>query len=122
MGNAGGQLAERGELSSLDKLILFVAQLPYAALQRLHLGTESALVPPRLSKCQLTILRHDLRHNDQTLSAFSLSASFRRLSSSFSRAIIFSSRPTTTSSNFSRSKIFSCNSAFDCCRSRTTRS
>src|SRR5207244_11683382 len=43
----------------------------------------------------------------------------RRLSSSFSRAIIFSSRPTTTSSNFSRSKIFSCSSFLDFSRSRS---
>src|SRR5712692_2322977 len=43
-----------------------------------------------------------------------------RFSISFSRAIILSSRPTTTSSNFSRSRIFSCSSDFDSCRSRTT--
>src|SRR6266571_4430050 len=48
-----------------------------------------------------------------TLSAFDLPSSFLSTSSSFSSAIIFSSRPTTTSSNFSRSRIFSCSSALD---------
>src|SRR5579859_5419707 len=52
-------------------------------------------------------------------SAFSFSMSRLSPSISFFRAIIFSSRPTTTSSNFSRSRIFSCNSAFDSWRSRT---
>src|SRR6185437_13657168 len=49
-----------------------------------------------------------------------LSSSRFRFSISFSSAIILSSRPTTTSSNFSRSRIFSCSSALDSCRSRTT--
>ena len=49
-----------------------------------------------------------------------VASSCRRLSSSFSSAIILSSRPTTTSSNFSRSRIFSWSSVFDCSRSRTT--
>src|SRR5215472_7077718 len=48
------------------------------------------------------------------------SSSRFRFSTSFSKAIILSSRPTTTSSNFSRSRIFSCSSALDSCRSRTT--
>ncbi len=43
-----------------------------------------------------------------------------KFSISLSNVIILSSRPTTTSSNFSRSRIFSCNSALDSCRSRTT--
>src|SRR3989454_211832 len=62
----------------------------------------------------------DARHGAHTLPALGRPSSFRRLSSSFSRAIIFSSRPTTTSSNFSRSRIFSCSSLLDCSRSRTT--
>src|SRR6267143_1369480 len=62
----------------------------------------------------------DARHGAHTLPAFGRPRSFRRLSSSFSRAIIFSSRPTTTSSNFSRSRIFSCSSLLDCSRSLTT--
>src|SRR2546430_5700991 len=86
-----------------------------AALQRLHLRAESTL-----GRGGLTILGHDVWHRDQILAVFSLPTSLRRLSSSFSRAIIFSSRPTTTSSNFSRSRIFSCGSLLDFSRSRTT--
>src|SRR5437773_8840568 len=81
-----------------------------AALQRLHSCAEPAdgrVASHRLHHSRLKILYDVLRHCDQALPAFSLSTSFRRLSSSFSRAIIFNSRPTTTSSNFSRSKIFS---------------
>src|SRR5437660_10876792 len=62
----------------------------------------------------------DARHGAHTLPAFGRPSSFRRLSSSFSRAIIFSSRPTTTSSNFSRSRIFSWSSLLDFSKSRTT--
>ena len=62
------------------------------------------------------------RHQFVELSRLVLATSAWRLSSSFSSAIIFSSRPTTTSSNFSRSRIFSCSSVFDCSRSRTTSS
>src|SRR5438876_8815 len=56
------------------------------------------------------------------LSVFRRSSCWRRDSTSFSKAIILSSRPTTTSSNFSRSRIFSCSSACEARRSRTTRS
>src|SRR5947208_12148764 len=86
--------------------------LPQAALQGLHLGAESALdrcARPGLRDRRLTVLRHHQSFD-----------CFLRLASSFSRAIIFSSRPTTTSSNFSRSRIFSCNSLLDFSRSRTT--
>src|SRR5438093_645932 len=96
---------------------------PQAALQRLHLRAESTLGGggrPGLANRRLTIVRHEVCHRDHTRAVFSLPSSFRRLSSSFSRAIIFSSRPTTTSSNFSRSKIFSCSSLLDFSRSRTT--
>src|SRR2546426_509918 len=96
---------------------------PQAALQRLHLRAESTLGGggrPGLANRRLTIVRHEFCHRDHTRAVFSLPSSFRRLSSSFSRAIIFSSRPTTTSSNFSRSKIFSCSSLLDFSRSRTT--
>src|SRR5213594_1204686 len=96
---------------------------PQAALQRLHLRAESTLGGggrPGLANRRLTIVRHEFCHRDHTRAVFSLPSSFRRLSSSFSRAIIFSSRPTTTSSNFSRSKIFSCSSLLDFSRSRNT--
>src|SRR5205807_1531988 len=88
---------------------------PQAALQRLHLRTKSAL-----GRRGHRVLRHDGRRCHQDLRPFSLPSSFRELSSSFSRAIILSSRPTTTSSNFSRSRIFSCSSVLDFSRSRTT--
>src|SRR5205823_1190643 len=61
-------------------------------------------------------------HQAEARAALSFSFSRWRLSSSFSNAIIFSSRPTTTSSNFSRSRIFSCSSVLDSSRSRTTAS
>src|SRR5439155_22808404 len=61
-------------------------------------------------------------HQADAPSLFSFSFSCCRSSRSFSRAIIFSSRPTTTSSNFSRSRIFSWSSVLDCSRSRTTSS
>src|SRR6266700_539463 len=60
------------------------------------------------------------RHIHLPCPRLSLSSSCRSFSISFSNAIILSSRPTTTSSNFSRSRIFSCNSALDTWRSRTT--
>src|SRR5262249_42166190 len=59
-------------------------------------------------------------HVPRPFSALRFSRSLRILSISFSRAIILSSRPITTSSNFSRSRIFSCSSALDSCKSRTT--
>src|SRR5205823_14646738 len=61
-------------------------------------------------------------HQAEARAAFSFSLSRRRSSSSFSSAIIFSSRPTTTSSNFSRSRIFSWSSVFERSRSLTTSS
>src|SRR5436190_10242997 len=61
-------------------------------------------------------------HQVLARSVFSLSFSRWTFSSSFSSAIIFSSRPTTTSSNFSRSRIFSWSSVLDSSRSRTTAS
>src|SRR5262249_35239276 len=61
-------------------------------------------------------------HQAEARAAFSFSLSRRKSSSSFSSAIIFSSRPTTTSSNFSRSRIFSWSSVFDRSRSLTTSS
>ena len=60
------------------------------------------------------------RRQARSPSPLSRATSFRKPSRSFSRAIILSSRPTTTSSNFSRSRIFSCNSVLDFSRSRTT--
>src|SRR6266566_3954337 len=95
---------------------------PQATLQRVHLRAESTLRGggPGLADRRLTIFRQERCHRDHTLAVFSLPTSLRRLSSSFSRAIIFSSRPTTTSSNFSRSRIFSCSSLLDFSRSRTT--
>src|SRR2546425_10494731 len=96
---------------------------PHAALQHLHVHAEAAFgrrPGPGLRDRAPTVRSRGLRHGDQILPARSLSASLRKLSSSFSRAIIFSSRPTTTSSNFSRSKIFSCSSLLDFSRSWTT--
>src|SRR5439155_566771 len=92
---------------------------PQAALQRLHLRAESTLGGggrPGLANRRLTIVRHEVCHRVHTRAAFSLPSSFRRLSSSFSRAIIFSSYgwlsratfsswwPSTTSPQCSRSK------------------
>src|SRR5438874_1387731 len=103
--------------------------LPQAALQRLHARAESTLgrcACPGLRDRRPTIQyhglrhRHGLRHHAQPLPDLSPPTPLRRLSFSFSRAIILSSRPTTTSSNFSRSRIFSCNSVLDFSRSRTT--
>src|SRR2546427_5864141 len=96
---------------------------PQAALQHLHVRAEAAFgrrPGPGLRDRAPTVRSRCLRHGDQILPALSLSPSLRKLSSSFSRAIIFSSRPTTTSSNFSRSKIFSCSSLLDFSRSWTT--
>src|SRR5207249_11986374 len=97
----------------------------HAALQRLHVRAEAAFgrcpgPSPALRDRAPTVRSRGLRHGDQVLPARSRSPSLRKFSSSFSRAIIFSSRPTTTSSNFSRSKIFSCSSLLDFSRSRTT--
>src|SRR5213076_1247667 len=94
-----------------------------AALQRLHMRAEAAVSRrgrPGIRDRQRTIVRPGLCHRDlipPRRQRFDLT---RRLSSSFSRAIIFNSRPTTTSSNFSRSRIFSCSSLLDFSRSRTT--
>src|SRR2546430_3724194 len=75
--------------------------LSQAALQHLYVRAQSALDPHGRAR----ILYHGLRHRDQARPSLSPPPCFCRFSSSFSRAIIFSSRPTTTSSNFSRSKI-----------------
>src|SRR5207249_7574838 len=72
-----------------------------STLQCVHLRAQ-----PALSR------REDLRHRSQP-SPLNFLTSCRKLSISFSSAIISSSRPTTTSSNFSRSRIFSCSSPFD---------
>src|SRR3989442_627160 len=172
VGDARRELAERGQFSRLDELLLFLTQLllrplhlgrglpqvphdvnhglalvgealvelvqvahdvahraalfvafPQAPLQQLHVGAEFSLGRRGrlgLRDRALTIRDRGLRHRDQILPALSLSTSLRKLSSCFSRAIIFSSRPTTTSSNFSRSRIFSCSSLLDCSRSWTT--
>src|SRR5438094_5708264 len=96
---------------------------PQPPLQQLHVGAQFSLGRrgrAGLRDCALTLRDRGLRHRVQILPALSLSTSLRKLSSSFSRAIIFSSRPTTTSSNFSRSRIFSCSSLLDCSRSWTT--
>ena len=94
----------------------------HAALQRVHVRAEAAFgrcpgPSPALRDRAPTVRSRGLRHGDQVLPARSRSPSLRKFSSSFSRAIIFSSRPTTTSSNFSRSKIFSCSSLLDFSRS-----
>src|SRR5213595_1872310 len=90
--------------------------LSQTALQHLYVRAQSALDPHGRAR----ILYHGLRHRDQARPSLSPPPCFCRFSSSFSRAIIFSSRPTTTSSNFSRSTIFSCSSLLDFSRSRTT--
>ena len=97
-----------------------VVALSQASLQRLHLGAEST----RGWRGRATLgdgrLCRDLLHHDPALPIPQAVDFFRRPSSAFSKAIILSSRPTTTSSNFSRSRIFSCNSVLDFSRSRTT--
>src|SRR5215831_16911629 len=65
-------------------------------------------------------LRVGVGHQPAARSRLSCRFSACICSSSFSSAIILSSRPTTTSSNFSRSRIFSCSSVLDRSRSRTT--
>src|SRR5207247_3091 len=91
-----------------------------AELQRLDLRAKLVLVPharPAIRDRRFTISDQRLWHRGQILAGLCLPTSFCSPSSSFSRAIIFSSRPTTTSSNFSRSRIFSCNSRLDFSRS-----
>src|SRR6267142_6817294 len=197
VGDARGELAERGELAGLDELLLFVAQLllaplhfgrglpqvthdvdhrlpavlqtqvgpgepaaillvvdenmehrlalvaeapvdlikvahdvehgaallvplAQAPLQRLHLGAESTRGWRGRAGLGDGRRRGDLLHHDPALPVPQAVDVLRRLSSAFSKAIILSSRPTTTSSNFSRSRIFSCNSVLDFSRSHTT--
>src|SRR6267378_2394666 len=89
--------------------------LSQTALQQLHVRAELALGP----RGRAGIGQRGVRHRAQALPSLR-PPRFWTLSNSFSRAIIFSSRPTTTSSNFSRSKIFSWSSLLDFSRSRTT--
>ena len=88
--------------------------------RRVELGP--AVAGPAVAGARLVELLRFRGHQAEARAALSFSFSRCRLSSSFSSAIIFSSRPTTTSSNFSRSRIFSCSSVFDCSRSCTTSS
>src|SRR2546425_9761439 len=90
--------------------------LAQTSLQHLYVRAQSALGP----RGRAGIFYHGAWHRHQALPGLSPPTCFWTFSSSFSRAIIFSSRPTTTSSNFSRSKIFSCSSPLDFSRSRTT--
>src|SRR5467141_4148952 len=98
-------------------LLVPLAQAP---LQRLHLGAESTRGWRGRAGLGDGRRRGDLLHHDPALPVPQAVDVLRRLSSAFSKAIILSSRPTTTSSNFSRSRIFSCNSVLDFSRSRTT--
>jgi len=69
-----------------------VVALAQAALQRLHLRAELARGRPGLRDRGLALLGHALRRRMRPSRSQPLDF-FRRLSSSFSRAIIFSSRP-----------------------------
>ena len=95
-------------------LLVAFSQTELAASPPVHAAGSSALAErPALLDRRLSCRSHDalpcaITPCDRSAS---LPTSVCRLSSSFSRAIIFSSRPTTTSSNFSRSRIFSCSSA-----------
>src|SRR5213594_2546634 len=100
-----------------------------ALVQRLHLPAQALDLSPQLGVARLNGAgrrrpgrRSHLRggHHGAPRSVRRRAISARCCSSSFSRAIIFSSRPTTTSSNFSSSKTFSCSSVRDFTRSRTT--
>src|SRR5947209_8067826 len=96
---------------------------PHAHLQRLLLLEHAlvfALKSFKSGGVRLQNLGILLRYVHLLCPRLTFSSSRLRYSISFSNAIILSSRPTTTSSNFSRSRIFSCSSAFDSSRSRTT--
>src|SRR5437667_438272 len=100
-----------------------------ALVQRLHLPAQALDLSPQLGVARLSGAgrrRPDRRghprggHQDAPCSVRRRATSARTCSSSFSSAIIFSSRPTTTSSNFSSSRTFSCSSVRAFSKSRTT--
>src|SRR5207237_3282823 len=132
-------------LEDVQHRLALVAELPVRLVQVAHDVQERAPSLLRLMHAVLELLdlllegaglsrggriavrprRHGVGldcHQLAARSTLSFSTSCWRPSSSFSSAIILSSRPTTTSSNFSRSRIFSCSSACDARRSPTTRS
>src|SRR5207245_5173447 len=80
---------------------------PLHVLPQAGLGREETFDARLLRRPSLGVVRELGGGHAWFLSAFIRSFCWRRDSTSFSKAIILSSRPTTTSSNFSRSRIFS---------------
>src|SRR5258708_23514536 len=99
--------------------------LAHARIEQRKLAAQLCVLvaqPVALILCRGGGLQRQARiydHEPPPRSARVFSRSFLRLSISFSSSLLLSSRPTNTSSHFSRSRIFSCSSAFDSCKSIT---